>query len=121
MKRRTWYIFAAGLLATVALPAQSLAPIAANDNRSPAGELRNGVLTVHLEIRKGNWHPAREDGETIPVYAFAEMGKRLQVPGPAIRVPQGTTVDISLHSALAVPATLHGLHQRPLPPGLLMV
>ena len=113
MKRRTTYTFASLLLATLALPAQPLSPIAANDNRIPAGQRRNGVLTVHLEIRKGNWHPEREDGETIPVYAFGETGKPLQVPGPAIRVPQGTTIDISLHSALTVPAALHGLHQRP--------
>ena len=30
-----------------------------------------------------------------------------------IALPQGTTVDISLHSALTVPTILHGLHQRP--------
>lgn len=92
---------------------QKLSPIAVNDNRTPAGELRDGVLTLHLEMRKGNWHPEAENGETIAVYAFGETGKSLQVPGPAIRVPQGTTIDISLHSSLGVPATLHGLHQRP--------
>ncbi len=101
------------LIAAFPLAAQSLTPIAANDNRTAAGELRGGVLTLHLEMRKGNWHPEQEDGETIPAYAFGEMGKVLQVPAPTIRVPQGTTIDISLHSALTVPATLHGLHQRP--------
>jgi len=99
------------------LPAQTLrsiaAPIAANDNRKPAGELRGGTLTLHLEMSKGIWHPEQENGEAIPVYAFSETGKTLQVPGPAIRVPQGTAIDISLHSNLDVPATLHGLHQRP--------
>src|SRR4051812_29791163 len=94
------------------LRAQVLEPIGANDNRTPGGELRDGVLTLRLEMRKGNWHPEREDGEAISVYAFGEAGKRLQAPGPTIRVPAGTTVDISLHSSLSVPATLHGLHQR---------
>jgi FtsP/CotA-like multicopper oxidase with cupredoxin domain len=98
---------------TVPLAAQTLTPIAANDNRKPAGELHDGVLTLRLEMRKGNWHPEREDGETIPVYAFGEQGKPLQVPGPTIRVPQGTTIDITLHSNLGVAATLHGLHERP--------
>jgi FtsP/CotA-like multicopper oxidase with cupredoxin domain len=99
----------------VAAPAtaQKLSPVSANDNRTPAGELHGGVLTLQLEIRKGVWHPEREDGEAIPVYAFGETGKPLQDPGPAIRVPRGTTIDITLHNALAVPATLHGLHQRP--------
>lgn len=95
------------------LAAQELAPIAANDNRIAAGVLKDGVLTLRLEMRRGVWHPEREDGEAIPVYAFGEAGKPLQVPGPTIRVPQGTTIDITLHSDLAVPATLHGLHQRP--------
>lgn len=104
----TW---AAWPLAALAAPA--LTPIAANDNRTPAGELRNGVLTLHLDVRKGIWHPERENGEAIPVYAFGETGKPLQVPAPTIRVPQGTTIDISLHSDLTVPATLHGFHERP--------
>jgi FtsP/CotA-like multicopper oxidase with cupredoxin domain len=64
-------------------------------------------------MRKGNWHPEREDGETISVYAFGETGKNLQIPAPAIRVQQGTTIDVTLHSALGVPATVHGLHTRP--------
>jgi len=101
-------------LGTVApVAAQQLPLIAANDNRVTSGQLRDGVLTLRLEMRKGIWHPEGEDGEAIPVYAFGETGKPLQVPGPAIRVPQGTTIDITLHNDLAVPATLHGLHRRP--------
>src|SRR5437879_1020355 len=92
---------------------QGLSTISANDNRTPAGVLRAGVLSLSLELRKGNWHPEREDGETIAAYAFGESGKALQVPGPAVRVPFGTTIDITVRSALGVPATLHGLHSRP--------
>ena len=118
----TWrMIQRAFLLAVVAavgapsLAAQqnNLPPISANDNRTPAGELKNGVLTLRLEIKKGVWHPEAENGEAIPVYAFGETGKALQVPAPTVRVPQGTTIDITLHSDLTVAATLHGLHQRP--------
>lgn len=101
------------LSAAVSLDAGNLQPLAANDNRTPAGELRGNVLSLHLEIRKGVWHPEAEDGEAIPAYAFAEEGKPLQVPAPAIRVPQGATIDISLHNGLAVPATVHGLHSHP--------
>lgn len=102
-----------GVLALPPLAAQDLTPIVANDNRAVAGDLQGEVLKLRLEIRKGVWHPEREDGEAMGVYAFGEAGKNLQIPGPAIRVSQGTTIDISLHSALGVPATVHGLHQRP--------
>jgi len=101
------------LFAAAPLRAGNLPPLVANDNRTPAGELRGKVLSLHLEIRKGVWHPEAEDGEVIPAYAFAEEGKPLQVPAPAIRVPQGATIDISLRNGVAVPATVHGLHSRP--------
>ena len=85
----------------------------ANDNRVPGGELHDGVLTLYLELRRGIWHPEGEDGEAIPVYAFGEEGKPLQVPGPLIRVPEGTVVELSVRNTLAVPATLYGLHEHP--------
>jgi len=111
--RRTILVAAGAVMVAWPQANQKLSPIAVNDNLTPAGELRGGVLTLQLEMRKGNWHPEAENGETIAVYAFGEAGKPLQDPGPAIRVPQGTTIDISVHSSLGVPATLHGLHQRP--------
>lgn len=105
------------ILATIAtlapLTAQKLPDIRANDNRIPAGVLSDGVLRLELELRKGNWHPEAEDGESIPAYAFGEASKPLQVPGPTIRVSQGTTIDLTIRSSLSVPATLYGLHQRP--------
>ena len=106
-------ILLAGLLGCGVGVAQTLPAIQANENRVAAGTLSSGVLTLTLELRKGDWHPEKEDGEAIPVYALAEAGKPLQVPSPMIRVPQGTTIDITLRSSLAVPTTLHGLHQRP--------
>jgi FtsP/CotA-like multicopper oxidase with cupredoxin domain len=86
--------------------------ISANQNHVPAGELRNGILTVHLEIAKGEWHPEAEDGIALSVYAFGETGKSLQNPGPLIRVPRGTEIYASLHNALPVAITVHGLADR---------
>jgi FtsP/CotA-like multicopper oxidase with cupredoxin domain len=87
--------------------------IAANDNRSPAGELRDGVLTIHLELGEGQWHPESEEGEAFTVYAFGETSGPLQNPGPLIRVPQGTEIHAIVHNPLPVAATVHGLHERP--------
>src|SRR4030095_13655044 len=80
------------LALTASVSGESLPPIIANQNHASAGTLRDGVLTVHLEIAKGEWHPEAEDGIALSVYAFGESGKPLQNPGPLIRVPQGTEV-----------------------------
>ena len=88
---------------------QSLPPIAINTNHTLAGTLKDGVLTVHLEIAKGEWHPEAEDGVGLSVYAFGETGRALQNPGPLIRVPQGTEIRASLHNDIREAVTVHGL------------
>jgi FtsP/CotA-like multicopper oxidase with cupredoxin domain len=93
--------------------AHGLGAISANDNRSPAGELKNNVLTIRLELGEGQWHPESEDGEAFDVYVFGEAGRPLQNPGPLIRVSQGTEIHAIVHNALRVAATVHGLHERP--------
>jgi FtsP/CotA-like multicopper oxidase with cupredoxin domain len=98
---------------TLRLAAQSAAAISTNDNRTPAGQIQNGVLTIHLELAEGQWHPGSEQGEAVRIYAFGEAGQPLQIPGPLIRVPQGTEIQASVHNSLPVAATVHGLHQRP--------
>ena len=65
---------------------------AINDNRQAAGTLRDGVLAVQLEVREVDWRPDGDDAPGIVLRAFAERGKRASVPGPLIRVPEGTTV-----------------------------
>ena len=71
-----------------------------NDNRVPSGVLRNGVLVLRLEARLASWHP---DGDSAPgalVPAFAEVGGPARIPGPLIRVPAGTEVEIVLTNRL---------------------
>jgi FtsP/CotA-like multicopper oxidase with cupredoxin domain len=82
--------------------------IDANDNRRPAGILRNGVLTVSLEARMGAWYPEGPNGTALTTAAFGESGRPLQNPGPLIRVPLGTVVRATVRNALAVPMTLIG-------------
>ena len=65
---------------------------AINDNRTPAGTLRAGVLALDLEVRDVDWRPDRDDQPGLVVRAFAERGKRASIPGPLIRVPEGTTI-----------------------------
>jgi FtsP/CotA-like multicopper oxidase with cupredoxin domain len=85
-----------------------------NDNRTPAGELRNGIYYIHLEIREGNWYPETKDGAPIKITAVAEAGKPLQVPGPLIRVPEGTEIRATITNRVAgQPHYIYGFHQRP--------
>jgi FtsP/CotA-like multicopper oxidase with cupredoxin domain len=106
-----WILFLLLVVASAGF-GESLPPVLANQNHVPAGILRNGTLTIHLEIAKGDWHPEAEDGIALSVYAFGESGKRLQNPGPLIRVPQGTEIQAWLHNALPVSITVHGLGER---------
>ena len=95
-------------VASLELRGHSLPPIDANQNHAPAGVLRDGVLTVDLQIAKGEWRPESDDGMALSVYAFGEGGHPLQNPGPLIRVPQGTVIHASLRNTLGVPVTVHG-------------
>lgn len=107
-----------GLLAVLLIcegaAAQEPPRIAANDNRVAGGITQGGVLRIELEIREGRWFPEAEDGHSVVVQAFAEQGRAQQIPGPMLRVPQGTeivaTVRNRLHEATA---QVHGLHSRP--------
>jgi len=87
--------------------------IEANDNRLAAGTLADGVLTLRLALREGNWYPESDSTPPMKVFAFQEEGRRPQVPGPLIRVPQGTQIHVILHNLLATEATVHGLHAHP--------
>jgi FtsP/CotA-like multicopper oxidase with cupredoxin domain len=91
---------------------QSTGVLAANDNRTPAGTLHEGVLTLHLEITEGDWQAER----ALPAWrllAFAEVGKPASTPGPLIRVTQGTIVDVQIENRSGEALSIHGLHTRP--------
>jgi FtsP/CotA-like multicopper oxidase with cupredoxin domain len=92
----------------------TLPRIEANRNLSPAGQLRDGVLTLRLEIREGDWYPEADTGPAIVMQSFAEEGRPLQIPGPLIRVPEGTEVRATVRNVLDKgTARLYGLHGRP--------
>ena len=87
----------------------SAPPATANDNRVPAGTLRDGVLTVRLVAQRATWYPEGEKGCGITLYAFAEEGKTAQIPGPLLRVTTGTEVRVTVRNALSVPVGVWGL------------
>jgi FtsP/CotA-like multicopper oxidase with cupredoxin domain len=96
-----------GLLISSAAPAAS--SIATSNNKETAGTTRNGLTQVRLDIMTGNWHPEEDDGPSLTIQAFAEEGKLPQIPGPTIRLAEGSNVLVTIHNSLRVPAELHGL------------
>lgn len=70
----------------------------ANDNRVPAGTLRDGVLELHLEARLATWRPHRDGGGAMTVMAFAEQDGIASIPGPLLRVPAGTEVRVTVYN-----------------------
>lgn len=101
------------LVAATSFSARSGERIAINDNRTSAGVLRDGVLTVHLDARDGEWHPDADAGPSVVVRAFAVEGGPLQIPGPLLRIHLGTEIHVSIRNSIAGQRlVLHGLNTR---------
>jgi len=93
---------------------EDIPEIKVSDNRSPRGRLKDGVLTIELEARTGVWYPEDRDGPALQVQAFAEAGHSPEIPGPMIRVPEGTEISVDIRNAIpGSKLVIHGLHARP--------
>ena len=97
-----------------ATPHHSLPAVRANDNRVPAGRLAGDTLHISLVVRVATWHPEADDGPSADVETFAEEGKAPEIPGPLIRVREGTVIDATVRNDLADSTiTVTGLATRP--------
>ena len=118
MQRLGFPLLAVSLIAWSLVPAAAAAPppdarIAINDNRTPAGALARGVLTVRLEAGEGDWHPDADRDPGTRALAFGLEGHPLQIPGPIIRVIEGVEIRAIVRNRLAKdPLILHGLYTR---------
>ena len=102
-------------------PAQ-VPEVVANDNGTPGGRLRDGVLSVDLVAARGIWFPEEAEGPGHEVHVFGEEGRPLSNPGPLLRVPVGTEIRATVRNGIAgSPLAVHGLHDRPGAPGPLIV
>lgn len=94
------HAFRAERAQTLAASEESGLPFAVpNDNRLAAGSLRNGILELRLEARLASWE-GEPDGLAVTVVGFAEEGEPVTIPGPLVRVPQGTEVRIRVRNSL---------------------
>lgn len=113
MRRVFIALMMAAFVSGVGFAQTPLARIVSNDNRTPAGSYRAGLLSLSLEIRPGAWYPESDSGAKVPVYAFAESGKAASTPGPLIRVVEGTEILVTLRNDLDKATHVYGLHTRP--------
>lgn len=71
-----------------------------NDNSIAGGTLQENVLTIDLVADIGMWYPGGEDAHGLEIQAFREEGQPLQIPGPMIRVEEGTEVVATIRNAI---------------------
>lgn len=91
-----------------------LSRVTANDNRTPAGTLTDGVLELNLDIVWADWRIETQDGPGLRVVAIAESGQAPTVPGPLVRVETGTTIRARVRNTLTDSTiTVFGLQSRP--------
>ncbi len=101
------------MLWLAAMAPSAAGAVSTNDNRRPAGRLEENVLNLRLYAGVGSWCPEGPQGAPIEIAAFGEEGADLSIPGPLIRVREGTTVALTLRNALGSALRVTGLCARP--------
>lgn len=93
-----------------------------NDNLRSAGTLSNGTLTVSLEIGEAEWFPLGAGQGSGHLLFFAETGGTPLNPGPMLRVPQGTRMQVRVRNGSDSTIVVHGLSARmqPTPDSLVL-
>ena len=79
-------------------PGAGAARAAVHQNRTSAGRMAGTTLRLDLDIVESAWAPEGNEAPALPILAFAERGKQPLVPGPLVRVPQGTVVVLTLRN-----------------------
>ena len=93
-------VAALGLGCTASSAPTAVPVVVANDNRTPAGTMRDGVLRIELDVVTARWYPKAANGPFVDVAVFAESGKPPMVTATLIRVPLGTRVRLVVRNAL---------------------
>jgi hypothetical protein len=65
--------------------------------------LADGVRELRLETRLAAWRPDAAVDTAATVLAFAEEGAPATIPGPFLRVSQGTEVRVNIRHAVTEP------------------
>lgn len=79
-------------------PTTGVARAAVHENRVPAGRVAGRTLRLALDVVESAWRPEGVEDPEVPILSFAEAGKAPLVPGPLVRVTQGTEVTLTLRN-----------------------
>jgi FtsP/CotA-like multicopper oxidase with cupredoxin domain len=96
-------LITAGLVLEGSGPAAGV--VQPNANVQRAGTLQRGVLRVTLEAAPARWWADGPHRPPMTVAAFSEPGGPPLMPGPLLRAPAGTELQLSVQNALATPLT----------------
>jgi FtsP/CotA-like multicopper oxidase with cupredoxin domain len=89
--------------------AASVVRAAAHSNHTAAGKRVDRSLTIALDIVESAWKPEGDNDPEVPILAFAEHDNAPLVPGPMIRVSQGTEIRLTLRNRVDTAITIGGL------------
>ncbi len=94
------------------VPPPSLPTAIFNDNLRAAGGLHQGELSLALTITESAWFPLGPDKGSGTVLAFAEAGAPPSIPGPMLRVTEGTRLSVRVANTTDSTMVVHGLTSR---------
>ncbi len=83
-----------------------------NDNRTAAGTLANGTLTLSLDVVEAAYQAEGPTDPVVRAFAFAEPGKAPVVPGPMVRAPLGTLVRLTIRNRTDSALVLGGMRRK---------
>ncbi len=90
-------------------PALGVARSSVHQNTVSSGRLEGTSFRLELEVIESSWQPEGPDDPEVPILAFAERGKSPLVPGPLLRVPQGTAMVVVLRNGSDSAVVIGGL------------
>ncbi len=94
-------------------PHRTVPPLAQfEDFRRAAGTRFADTLRASLSIQEVRWRPEGPKGADLSAFAFVEDGQLAKVPGPLLRAPAGTLVQVTLHNTLRVQLVVFGLQDH---------
>lgn len=82
------------------------------DYRRAAGKRIADTLKATFSVREVRWRPEGSKGADLSAFAFVENGQPAKVPGPLLRAPVGTLIQVTLHNTLDKQLVVFGLNDH---------